>query len=49
MAQIGGTIEWEHSYEIAEGTYCIYCAADKETIRRHRSITGSPITKINEV
>jgi len=49
MAQIGDTIEWEYSYQTAEGTYCIYRAADEETIRRHGSITGSPITKINEV
>ena len=49
IAQIGNSIEWDHSYLTDEGTYCIYRATDENTIREHGKISGAPIIAIYRV
>ena len=49
IAQIGNSIEWDHSYLTDEGTYCIYRATDENTIREHGKIAGAPIITIYRV
>ena len=49
IAQIGNSIEWDHSYLTDEGTYCIYRATDENTIREHGKIAGAPIVTIYRV
>lgn len=46
IAEIGNSIEWDHSYLTDEGTYCIYRAIDENTIRKHGKIAGAPIITI---
>ena len=46
IAEIGNSIEWDHSYLTDEGTYCIYRATDESTIRQHGKIAGAPIVTI---
>jgi len=49
IAEIGNSIEWDHSYLTDEGTYCIYRAIDENTIRKHGKIAGAPIITIYRV
>lgn len=42
-------IQWQHSYVMADGTYCIYLADDEEVIRRHAEMSGFPTTRVSEV
>jgi len=49
IAQIGNSIEWDHSYLTDEGTYCMYRATDENTIREHGKIAGAPIIAIYRV
>jgi len=46
IAEIGNSIEWDHSYLTDQGTYCIYRAIDENTIRKHGKIAGAPIITI---
>ena len=46
IAEIGNSIEWDHSYLTDEGTYCVYRAIDENTIRQHGKIAGAPIITI---
>jgi len=49
IAQIGNSIEWDHSYLTHEGTYCVYRVTDEETSREHGRIAGAPIVTIYKV
>jgi hypothetical protein len=49
IAQIGKSIEWDHSYLTDEGTYCIYRATDENTIREHGKIIGARIIGVYSV
>lgn len=42
-------IEWEHSYVIANKTFCIYIAENESLIREHADRSGFPATKVSEV
>ena len=30
LAQLGGKVQWVHSYEVADKTFCIYLADDED-------------------
>lgn len=49
IANIGPSIQWQHSYVAGEKTFCIYLAESEEDIRRHSEESGIPATKITEV
>jgi len=49
IEQIGNDIQWQHSYVAADRTFCIYLAANEETIRKHAELSGIPITRIVEI
>lgn len=49
LAQIGPTIQWQHSYVAANKTFCVYLAASEEDIRQHAELSGIPVTSITEV
>ncbi len=42
-------VQWEHSYVVANKTFCIYLAEDEEAIREHARLSGFPANKITPV
>lgn len=49
LANIGPSIQWQHSYVAGGKTFCIYLAESEEEIRRHSEESGIPVSKITEV
>jgi hypothetical protein len=49
IEQIGGAVQWQHSYVAADKSFCIYLAEDEEAVRRHAELCGLPVTRITEV
>jgi len=42
-------IRWEHSYVVADKTFCIYITDSEELIHEHAERSGFPATKVTEV
>ena len=49
IEQVGGRIQWMHSYVAGDKTFCVYLAKDEAIIHKHAEISGFPATKITEV
>jgi hypothetical protein len=49
LAQIGPSIQWQHSYVAGEKTFCVYLAEDEAAINRHAELSGIPVSRITEV
>ena len=49
LANIGPSIQWQHSYFAGEKTFCVYLAESEEEIRKHSEQSGIPFAKITEV
>lgn len=49
IAQLGGAVQWVHSYVAGDRTFCIFLAEDESAIHRHSEMTGAPVTSICEV
>ena len=42
-------IQWEHSYVVADKTFCIYLADSEALIHEHAERSGFPATVVTEV
>jgi hypothetical protein len=42
-------IQWEHSYVVADKTFCIYIADNEALILEHAERSGFPATKVTEI
>lgn len=49
IEQIGGSIQWQHSYVAGDKTYCVYLASDEATLMRHAELSGIPVASITEI
>jgi hypothetical protein len=49
IEQLGGAVQWQHSYVAGDQTFCIYVAENEEVVRRHAELSGIPVTRITEV
>ena len=49
IEQVGGAVQWQHSYVAGDKTFCIYLAEGEDAIRKHAELSGIPVTKIIEV
>lgn len=49
LANIGPSIQWQHSYVAGEKTFCIYLAKSEDEVRRHSEDSGIPVSKITEI
>jgi hypothetical protein len=49
LAALAGKAQWEHSYVVADKTFCIYMAEDEAAVRAHAELSGFPATTITEV
>jgi hypothetical protein len=46
---LGSQIQWLHSYVTDDRIYCVYLAADEESIREHARQLGVPANRISAV
>jgi hypothetical protein len=49
LGDLGPKIRWLHSYVTDNKIYCVYLAADEETIREHGRRGGFPVNRISKV
>jgi hypothetical protein len=49
LAKLAGKAQWEHSYVVADKTFCIYLADSEASVREHAKLSGFPATKVTEV
>lgn len=42
-------VQWIESYVAADKTFCIYLAADEDTLREYAANSGFPADKITEI
>jgi hypothetical protein len=49
LADLGPSIQWQHSYVAGDKTFCVYLAENEEAIHRHAEKSGFPATRITEV
>lgn len=42
-------IQWEHSYVVADKTFCIYLADSESLVQEHAERSGFPATVVTEV
>ena len=49
LSKLAPKVQWEHSYVIGNGTFCVYLAEDETAIREHARISGFPANRITEV
>jgi hypothetical protein len=43
------SIQWEHSYVVADKTFCIYLADSEALVHEHAERSGFPATVVTEV
>lgn len=49
LGELGPKIQWLHSFVTDDKVYCVYLAADEETIRKHAKMIGLPANRIAAV
>lgn len=49
LANIGPSIQWQHSYVAGGKTFCVYLADSEKDITRHSELSGIPYSKITEI
>jgi hypothetical protein len=49
MSELGSQIQWVHSYVTDDRIYCVYLAADAESIREHARRLGVPANRVSAV
>ena len=49
LHDMGGEVQWAHSYVTAGKIYCVYIAPSEELVREHARRGGFPATSVAEV
>ncbi len=49
LQEMGPQIQWQESYVTDDKIYCVYIAANEETVRDHAQKGGFPVNSISEV
>jgi hypothetical protein len=49
LDKLAGKAQWQHSYVVADKTFCIYLADGEDSVREHARLSGFPATKVTEV
>jgi hypothetical protein len=49
LKEMGPQIQWLHSYVTEDKVYCVYLAADENTIREHARRAGIPADRVAAV
>lgn len=49
LGEMGGDVQWDHSYVTADKIYCVYVAPDADRVREHAHRGGFPTTVVSQV
>jgi hypothetical protein len=49
LAQMGGDVQWVHSYVAGDRIYCIYIAPSEDRVREHADRGGFPANRVTEI
>lgn len=49
LEDMGGDVQWEHSYVTGDAIYCVYIAPDEARVREHATRGGFPATSVRKV
>ncbi len=49
LKEMGAQIQWLHSYVTEDKVYCVYLAADENSIREHARRVGIPADRVAAV
>jgi Protein of unknown function (DUF4242) len=49
LDQLGGKVQWVHSYVVDDKTFCIYLAENETAVQEHARLSGFPANKVSEV
>ena len=49
LKDLGPRIQWIHSFVTDDKIYCVYLAADEDTVQQHAAMAGLPATRISAV
>ena len=49
LAELGGDVQWEHSYVTGDKIFCVYIAPDESRVREHATRGGFPANAVLEV
>ena len=49
LAEMGGDVQWEHSYVTGDKIFCVYIAPNEDRVRQHATRGGFPANAVLEV
>lgn len=49
LGELGGDVQWQHSYVTADKIYCVYIAPNEELVREHARRGGFPANSVAQV
>jgi hypothetical protein len=49
LDKLAGKVTWEHSYVVADKTFCVYIADSVDSVMEHAKLSGFPANKVTEV
>ena len=49
LSDMGGRVQWLHSYVTDDKIYCVYIAPNADAVREHATRGGFPANRVSEV
>lgn len=49
LEEMGGDVQWEHSYVTGDKIFCVYIAPDADRVREHATRGGFPANAVLQV
>jgi hypothetical protein len=49
LAELGGDVQWQHSYVTGDKIYCVYLAPSEDLVREHAQRGGFPANVVSHV
>lgn len=49
LEELGGDVQWEHSYVTGDKIFCVYIAPDEGRVREHATRGGFPANAVLQV
>lgn len=49
LAELGGDVQWQHSYVTGDKIFCVYLAPSEELVREHARRGGFPANTVSRV
>lgn len=49
LAELGGSVQWQHSYVTGDKIYCVYLSPSEELVREHAARGGFPADAVSKI